>query len=310
MISKIVDFMRLTLNFTYRDVKDMLKLYDVDITDESMQILHALETFKHINKRVVTEVDFVDMVFLPATRNIKIKQFHNVFVDEAQDLSRAQQELIRKIVRPNQGRLIAVGDSRQAIYGFAGSDTQSFSRIKTLFPNMKELPLSVCYRCGVNIVKHSQKINPKIEWFDKAEEGVVRAGSFEEIGGNDFVLCRNTRPLVSLFVALIKMGGIKVNIKGKMRSSMVVLGVDKKGNVLFIFSRSPYTPNEFSKILLKAPIQIQSAMYLEGGPESSLNLNNGEIIVEKIGSYVSRTFAHDKNQQFRKMPNVIGIKRK
>ena len=98
--------------------------------------------------------------------------------------------------------------------------------------------------------------------------------------------------------------------KRKMRSSMVVLGVDKKGNVLFIFSRSPYTPNEFSKILLKAPLQIQSAMYLEGGPESSLYLNNGEIIVEKIGSYVSRTFAHDKNQQFRKMPNVIGIKRK
>ena len=98
--------------------------------------------------------------------------------------------------------------------------------------------------------------------------------------------------------------------KRKMRSSMVVLGTDKKGNVLFIFTRSPFTPNEFSKILLKAPIQIQTAMYLEGGPESSLYLNNGETVVEKIGSYVSRTFAHDKNKEFRKMPNVIGIKRK
>lgn len=98
--------------------------------------------------------------------------------------------------------------------------------------------------------------------------------------------------------------------KRKMRSSMVVLGTDKKGNVLFIFTRSPFTPNEFSKILLKAPIQIQTAMYLEGGPESSLYVNNGEMIVERIGSYVSRTFAHDKNNEFRKMPNVIGIKRK
>lgn len=98
--------------------------------------------------------------------------------------------------------------------------------------------------------------------------------------------------------------------KRKMRSSMVVLGTDKKGNVLFIFTRSPFTPNEFSKILLKAPIQIQTAMYLEGGPESSLYVNNGETIVERIGSYVSRTFAHDKNNEFRKMPNVIGIKRK
>ena len=98
--------------------------------------------------------------------------------------------------------------------------------------------------------------------------------------------------------------------KRKMRSSMVVLGTDKKGNVLFIFTRSPFTPNEFSKILLKAPIQIQTAMYLEGGPESSLYINNGETVVERIGSYVSRTFAHDKNNEFRKMPNVIGIKRK
>jgi hypothetical protein len=98
--------------------------------------------------------------------------------------------------------------------------------------------------------------------------------------------------------------------KYKMRSSMVVLATDKQGNVLFVFTRSPFTPNEFSDFLLKIPIQIQTAMYLEGGPESSLYVNNGEIIIEKIGSYVSRTFAHDRNYEFRKMPNVIGIKRK
>ncbi|MFZ4401027.1 MAG: phosphodiester glycosidase family protein [Bacteroidales bacterium] len=98
--------------------------------------------------------------------------------------------------------------------------------------------------------------------------------------------------------------------KRKMRCSMVVLATDKKGNVLFLFTRTPYTPNEFIKIMLKLPADIQTAMYLEGGPESSLYMNNGEIEIEKIGSYVSRTFAHDRNKEFRKMPNVIGIKRK
>lgn len=98
--------------------------------------------------------------------------------------------------------------------------------------------------------------------------------------------------------------------KRKMRSSMVVLATDKKGNVLFIFTRSPYTPNEFIKFMLKLPADIQTAMYLEGGPESSLYLNNGKTVIEKIGSYVSRTFAHDRNKEFRKMPNVIGIKRR
>jgi len=97
--------------------------------------------------------------------------------------------------------------------------------------------------------------------------------------------------------------------KRKMRCSMVVLAIDKKGNVLFLFTRSPYTPNEFIKFMLKMPADIQTAMYLEGGPESSLYINNGDTVVEKIGSYVSRTFAHDRNIQFRKMPNVIGIRR-
>jgi hypothetical protein len=97
--------------------------------------------------------------------------------------------------------------------------------------------------------------------------------------------------------------------KRKMRCSMVVLAIDKKGNVLFLFTRSPYTPNEFISFMLKLPADIQTAMYLEGGPESSLYLNNGETVVEKIGSYVSRTFAHDRNKEFRKMPNVIGIRR-
>ncbi len=98
--------------------------------------------------------------------------------------------------------------------------------------------------------------------------------------------------------------------KRKMRSSMVVLAIDKKGNVLFIFTRSPYTPNEFIKFMLNLPADIQTAMYLEGGPESSLYLNNGKTVIEKIGSYVSHTFAHDRNNVFRKMPNVIGIRRK
>jgi hypothetical protein len=98
--------------------------------------------------------------------------------------------------------------------------------------------------------------------------------------------------------------------KYKMRCSMSVLAVDKDGNVLFIFTRTPYTPNEFSKFLLSLPIGIHSAMYLEGGPEASLYVNTGNTVIEKFGSYVSRTYAHDRNDKFRKMPNVIGIRRK
>jgi len=92
-----------------------------------------------------------------------------------------------------------------------------------------------------------------------------------------------------------------------MRSSIVALATDYENNVLIIFTRSPFTPNEFNHFLLQLPLKIKTAVYLEGGPEASLYFNNGTIEFEKIGSYVSRTYAHNRNNQFRKLPNIIGI---
>jgi hypothetical protein len=93
-------------------------------------------------------------------------------------------------------------------------------------------------------------------------------------------------------------------------SSMVVLANDVYGNILFVFTRSPYTANQMSKMLLGFPLHVYSAMYLEGGPESSLYVNAGDTIIEKVGSWVSRGWARDDNDHFWRLPNVIGVKRK
>jgi hypothetical protein len=92
--------------------------------------------------------------------------------------------------------------------------------------------------------------------------------------------------------------------------SMCVMATDIYGNVLFIFTRSPYTANTISVLLLSLPLHIYNAMYLEGGPESSLYINAGDTVIEKVGSYVSRTWARDDNDHFYRLPNVIGVKRK
>lgn len=93
-------------------------------------------------------------------------------------------------------------------------------------------------------------------------------------------------------------------------SSMCVLATDINGNILFIFSRSPYTANQMSIMLLSLHLHIYSAMYLEGGPEASLYISVGDTIIEKVGSWVSRTYPTDKNDYFWELPNVIGVKRK
>jgi hypothetical protein len=92
--------------------------------------------------------------------------------------------------------------------------------------------------------------------------------------------------------------------------STVAIGMDKKGNVLFLFSRFPYTVHNFIDILLAAPIELYNAMYLEGGPPASFYVNCNDTVVEKVGSYESRYFENDDNTVFWPLPNVIGVRRR
>lgn len=117
-------------------------------------------------------IDFSEMIAWPAMLSeVKPKQFQEVFVDECQDLSLAQVQLLRKSLVDN-GQLVAVGDSHQAIYGFAGASTKSLQIIKELF-NCVELPLTINYRCGKSIIRYAREIDPNIEAHSGAPEGQI-----------------------------------------------------------------------------------------------------------------------------------------
>ena len=104
--------------------------------------------------------------------------------------------------------------------------------------------------------------------------------------------------------------GVFWSPKSRLKCSMTFLGIDKDHNLIVFFTRSPYSPNEMIRFMLQNPLNIKSAMYLEGGPEASFYINAQDTAFGKFGSYVSRTYPTDKNDKFRKMPNVIGIKKK
>lgn len=92
--------------------------------------------------------------------------------------------------------------------------------------------------------------------------------------------------------------------------SMVVIGMDKQGNALFIFSRYPYTVHDFINILLAHPVGIYNAMYLEGGPEASLFLDHPKASLELFGSYETGFMENDDNDRAWPIPNVIGFVKK
>jgi superfamily I DNA/RNA helicase len=159
-------------------------------------------------------VDFNDMILFPLIKNLRVKFGKDlVFVDEAQDLSRARQALIRKFLKPNVGRMVVVGDDRQAIYGFAGADNDALSNmIRSL--RADEFPLSVTWRCPKEVVRVAQRLVPDIEAAPSAAEGSVstvvgREDTADLIGSltpGDAVLCRNMAPLIEVAFSLIRSG--------------------------------------------------------------------------------------------------------
>jgi hypothetical protein len=111
-------------------------------------------------------------------------------------------------------------------------------------------------------------------------------------------------------ISLIACNKQVVDNKQKGKWSMVLWGMDEQGNVLWIFTRSPYTIRQFSEILLSLPLNIKNVMYLEGGPETSLYVNTNGKKIEKMGSYETGFWETDANTQYWPLPNVIGIVKK
>lgn len=96
----------------------------------------------------------------------------------------------------------------------------------------------------------------------------------------------------------------------KQSCSMLVASIDSSGRVYFIFTRSPFTHASMIRFLKQLPFNLLTTIYLEGGPETSFYVNTPSHSIPKMGSYVYPTYQNDDNQQFWKIPNVIGIKGK
>ena len=189
------------------DEHNLLTLFDeVEVCNELLKTAYRMP-------RDLT-IDFTDMIVLPLFHKDMIPTYKYVFIDECQDLSRAQRELM--LCAAKNGRFIAVGDRNQAINGFAGADCSSFDKIANQ-PNTIELPLSVNYRCGTNMVRLAQEIVPHIQAHKGAINGEVfhvKQLSRDLFKENDMVLCRTSAPLVGLCMKLIE-SGITAVVKGK-----------------------------------------------------------------------------------------------
>lgn len=211
-IEAFINFGRCYLCETVKDLEFIEDRYDIQpIADEKEVALDILA----YGKKNLSQIDYTDMIWLPCVRYCKPlgMQYDWIILDEAQDLSVCQREIVLKCRKINT-RMLFFGDSEQSLYSFASSDPESFKRLKEL-PNTTSLPLSISYRCAKNIVDFAQKIVPTIEANNDGREGQIKYDvPLDDIKDGDMVLCRNNAPLMQVYVDFIKKGK-KCFIRGK-----------------------------------------------------------------------------------------------
>jgi DNA helicase-2/ATP-dependent DNA helicase PcrA len=81
-------------------------------------------------------------------------RFAHVIVDEFQDLTAGEQDLMFRLCRED-GQIVVLGDPRQSIYRFRGNDLQGLARIVALVPDpagLADIRMQDCQRCPRPIV--------------------------------------------------------------------------------------------------------------------------------------------------------------
>lgn len=84
-------------------------------------------------------------------------QFRYIMVDEFQDISPIQYEIIRLLAAP-ENNLFVVGDDDQSIYGFRGASPDCMKRFLADFPQTAQILLDVNFRCHKEIVEAAAKV--------------------------------------------------------------------------------------------------------------------------------------------------------
>jgi superfamily I DNA/RNA helicase len=211
-------------------------------THDLIDKVEAMKKFDEINMKMYNEqgiIDFTDQLYITVKllgekdNGFEVPghcQFYNIFVDEAQDLSRIQQVMLLFLKRQG-GKYVFVADKFQAIYGFAGADTKSVDTISKLF-STTTLQLPVNYRCGTKHINYINKLYPdiQIQAHENAQSGEIYNVSFKEMVDKaqigDFIIARKNSELCDIIISLL-MNGKPIYIKDKDMIKNIVKTIKK-----------------------------------------------------------------------------------
>ena len=321
---------------------DLASYYDIDLNGSSAEIFsmvpQVLERCKDVSKDRC--VDFNDMIWLPVALGLSMTKYDLLLVDEAQDLNRCQQQLAMMAGR----RLVLCGDPKQAIYGFAGADAESMSRMqKTLEATERgcvHLPLTVTRRCGKAIVAEAQKIVPDFGYWETNPEGKISQASYKEhkrpcecrsqkcwdsttcpvCGGTgerddcytsqvqdgNMILCRVNAPLVSQCFRFLK-AGRKATIQGRDVGQGLISTVKKlkADSVPDLSSKlSDWLHCETMKETAKRNPNENKLIALQDRVDCLYCFMEGQSTIEDVVAKIEAVFTDDKSSPGIKLSSI------
>lgn len=198
--------------------QDLAEGQMVELNNFNLDIAHRLLVLS-IDRGLKGLIDFDDQVYLSVCFTGIFPRYQRLITDEAQDLSPLNHIQIRKVAYG--GKIIAVGDPKQAIYAFRGADSSSMTNLRKLSPTWLDFPLTTTFRCSKAVVERQKHFVQGFNAFETNKVGAIvdlRLASWDldnlPKAGNLAVLCRNNAPIIAFALKLLGRG-IGVAVLGR-----------------------------------------------------------------------------------------------
>lgn len=269
-----------------------------------------LEAGNEFSKRTM-KIDFTDMLYLPYKWSLyPVNKYGFLFIDECQDLSKAQFAIAAKYGRPG-GRILAVGDPQQSIYGFTGADINSFNRVKE-YTKATLLPLTTCFRCPQQMIGLAKKIRPDITG-SKTDAGIITTIEITDVvktaRPGDLIISRTKAPLLVLVF-----GFIDVDLKVKIHDDEVEEIINELKN---IFKHNELNvdistlPDKFDEV--RAVVLNRWDWIIKKNANRIVNMGERELYIRKEKEYLEEKldFLNRKYEEWKiECPTILSILRK
>lgn len=269
--------------------------YGIETNGDSDTIYQAVLHVMKVSVEMTNVLDYDDMVWLPVVCGLHITSYDVVLIDEAQDTNRNQIELAKMMVKDG-GKVVAVGDRNQSLYGFRGADVDA---IPNLISELEAdtLPLSITYRCPMSIVRLVNDRFPDIS-FEAAPEAVEGQCShisfqhaFSMFKECDMVLCRTNAPLVAPVFELIRAGRKAVIIGTDIGKGLISLLEKMKAETVhdLLINLDEYKRKEMDKLLLAN--KASQAASLADKVETLVAISDGCYTMQDVVSKIESVFS-------------------